>query len=128
MGNNTITVSVTADDDTTTRTYTINVTRAASTNAALLALSLDGTKPVDLDPAFSADTTEYTATVENETESLSLSPTTEHDNATIEVQVNNDAVTRNSDSSFPIPLNVGNNTITVSVTAEDDTTNSGLHH
>ncbi|TGG90200.1 MAG: hypothetical protein ERJ67_11260, partial [Aphanocapsa feldmannii 277cV] len=122
VGNNTITVSVTADDGTTMKTYTIDVTRAASTNAALLTLSLDGTKPVDLNPAFSADTTEYTATVENETESLSLSPTTEHDNATIEVQVNNDAVTRNSDSSFPIPLNVGNNTITVSVTAEDDTT------
>ena len=43
MGRNVIAIDVTAEDDSTTKTYTVTVTRAAaSTDATLSALTLSG--------------------------------------------------------------------------------------
>ena len=66
VGSNVITVEVTAEDGTTTKTYTVTVTRAApSTDATLSALGLSG---VTLSPAFASPTTAYTADVANDVE------------------------------------------------------------
>lgn len=117
-GNNTITVVVTAQDGTTTKTYTIAVTKLSepSHNANLANLSLSaGT----LSPAFSGNTTAYTAQVLNTISSVTVTPTSADSHSTI--TVNGQAVISGT-SSQNIPLTVGSNTMTVSLTAQDDTT------
>ncbi|WCN39674.1 cadherin-like beta sandwich domain-containing protein [Aneurinibacillus uraniidurans] len=118
VGSNTITVVVTAQDGSTTKSYTISVTRAAplSTNADLSDLVLSqGT----LSPAFSSGTTSYTTSVGNEVTSLTVTPTVA--DSTASVKANGTAVTSGS-ASIPITLNVGSNTITVLVTAQNGST------
>ncbi len=111
VGPNAITTVVTAQDGTTMKTYTVTVTRAASTNADLSNLTLsDGMLSPDFDPAI----TSYTASVPNSTTSITETPTAADANATI--TVNGDPVASGM-ASAPIPLNVGMNTITTVVTA-----------
>ncbi|PWK13487.1 cadherin-like beta sandwich domain-containing protein [Tumebacillus permanentifrigoris] len=115
VGSNTITVLVTAQDGSTTKSYTVTVTRAASVNANLSNLTISqGT----LSPGFASGTTTYTASVGNSVSSLDVTPTVADSTAT--VKVNGSAATSGSASS--IPLNVGSNTITVLVTAQDGST------
>jgi hypothetical protein len=116
-GTNTLSVTVTAADNTTTRTYTVVISRAPSSEAALSSLSLSsGT----LSPAFAPGTTAYTATVAHDVASITLTPSST--NSTSVVQVN--GLSQNSGSTTAgIPLAVGNNTITILVTAEDKTSN-----
>ncbi|WP_018614670.1 cadherin-like beta sandwich domain-containing protein [Segetibacter koreensis] len=116
VGSNTITTAVTAGDGTTTKTYTITVIRAASSNANLSNLSISsGT----LAPVFTSGTTSYTASVANSVTSLTITPTVS--DATATVTVNGVAVT-SGNASGAIALNVGSNTITTAVTAGDGTT------
>jgi len=118
VGLNTITVIVTAQDGTTTGTYTVNVTRAASNVSTLSALALSsGT----LSPTFASGTTSYSTSVANAVTSITVTPTRTEANATI--TVNGTAVTSGS-ASGAISLNVGLNPITVVVTAQDGTTTS----
>jgi len=108
VGANTIEVTVTAEDGTTTKTYTIVVERAAyipSSNATLKSLSIEG---VEISPAFDAATESYTATVPYETEKVTVAATNDA-NATV-VGTGEKA------------LVVGANTVEVTVTAEDGTT------
>ncbi|UZQ50261.1 cadherin-like beta sandwich domain-containing protein [Clostridium kluyveri] len=110
VGANTINVVVTAQDGTTTKTYTITVTRAASNDAALKSLTLSsGT----LSPEFTGTTTSYTAAVGNGVTSITVTPTANEANAA--VTVNGNPV------SQAVNLNVGDNTITVAVAAQDGT-------
>ena len=116
VGSNVITVDVTAQDGTTTKTYTITVTRSISTNADLSGLTLSsGT----LSPSFSSATTSYTANVENNINSLTVTPTTADGTATVTV---NDMPVASGAASAALPLIVGSNTISVLVTAENNTT------
>ncbi|MFC6997177.1 cadherin-like beta sandwich domain-containing protein [Rufibacter roseus] len=117
VGDNTITIVVTAQDGATTKTYTVAVNRAAaSTNAALSGLALSaGT----LTPAFDAATMNYTASVANSVTSMTVTPTVADETAT--VTVNGTAVASGS-ASGNIDLAVGENTITTVVTAQDGTT------
>jgi gliding motility-associated-like protein len=116
VGPNTITTVVTAQDGTTTNTYTVTVTRAGSANANLTNLTLSaGT----LTPVFAAGTTSYTALVSNAVTSLTLTPTVSNTNST--VTVNGTAVASGT-ASGAITLNVGPNTISTIVTAQDGTT------
>ena len=118
VGSNTITTVVTAQDGTTTKTYTTTVTRAAasSTDATLSAFTISsGT----LSPTFTGTTTAYTASVTNATSSITVTPTVNESHAT--VTVNGTAVTSAS-ASGSISLSVGANTITTVVTAQDGTT------
>jgi len=118
VGSNTITTIATATDGTTTKTYTIAITRAAplSSNANLSSLALStGT----LSPAFAPGTTSYTAGVPFNTVSLTVTPTVADGTAT--VTVNGVSATSGS-ASGSIALAVGNNTITTLVTAQDGTT------
>ncbi|WP_169306626.1 cadherin-like beta sandwich domain-containing protein [Cohnella pontilimi] len=115
VGANTITVLVTAQDGTTQKTYTVTVTRAASSNANLSNLTISvGT----LSPAFASGTTSYTASVANSVSSIAITPTVA--DSTASVKVNGNAAT--SGSAVTVPLAVGANTITVLVTAQDGTT------
>ncbi|SMD11706.1 MBG domain-containing protein [Pedobacter nyackensis] len=89
---------------------------ALSTNANLSALSLnEGT----LSPVFASGTTSYSATVGNSVTLVTVTPALEEANATI--LVNGAAVTSGS-ASGAIMLNVGSNTLTTLVTAQDGTT------
>ncbi|MBB6672965.1 cadherin-like beta sandwich domain-containing protein [Cohnella nanjingensis] len=114
-GSNTISVVVTAQDGLSTKTYTLTVTRAASSNANLSGLSISsGT----LTPVFSAGTTSYTASVGSSVTSIDVTPTIADSNAT--VKVNGSATA--SGSARTVPLIVGSNTVTILVTAQDGNT------
>ena len=116
VGSNVIRTVVTAGDGITTKTYTVTVTRAASTVATLLALAASaGT----LSPTFASGTETYTVSVANSVVSTTITPTRTQANATI--TVNGTLVTSGS-ASGAISLNVGSNTINVVVTAQDGAT------
>ena len=112
-----ITVEVTSADRMTTRSTIIDVTRPLSTNANLSNLTLSsGT----LMPDFAATTTSYEVDVEAPTDSVTVTPTTEHADAT--VAVNGTLVTSGSASSEIDLIEGETTTIAVVVTAEDATT------
>ncbi|HAI83670.1 MAG TPA: hypothetical protein DCL43_08385, partial [Chitinophagaceae bacterium] len=123
VGSNTIDVLVTAQDGTTTKTYSIQVIRAQSSNANLTALTISsGT----LSPTFTTNTTSYTATVSNATNEISLTATQQEVNAgsNVRVVVNGGAASfiTSGVASSNLSLNIGSNTILVIVTAEDAVT------
>ena len=118
VGSNVITIEVTAEDDTTTRTYTVTVTRLVSlqqksTDATLSALTLSGINF----GAFSSATTSYTASVANSVSQTTVTPTVNDSGATYVIKLG--GVT---DADGVVSLSVGSNVITIEVTAEDDTT------
>ena len=115
-GNNNISILVTAANLTDTKTYTVTVNKAASTNANLSNLV---PSRGSLSPAFNSATTSYTASVANAVSSITFTPTAEDSGATI--KVNGTPVTSGQQSGS-INLNVGTNTVNVVVTAEDSTT------
>lgn len=87
-----------------------------SNNASLSALALSsGT----LTPTFASATTSYTASVSNATTSITVTPTVAQANATVKV---NNVTVASGAASGAIALNVGSNTITTVVTAQDGTT------
>jgi alpha-tubulin suppressor-like RCC1 family protein len=118
VGTSVITIAVTAQDGTTTRTYTVTVTRlpAASSDASLSNLTISaGT----LDPVFAPSTTGYTASVANSTTNVTVTPTVNESHATVTV----DGQPVSSGQASPtLPLNVGTSVITIAVTAQDGTT------
>jgi hypothetical protein len=88
----------------------------SSNNANLSSLTISsGT----LSPSFSASNTSYNTTITNGTTSIRLNPTREDVNASITI---NGAAATSGVLSGAIPLNIGSNTITIIVTAEDATT------
>jgi gliding motility-associated-like protein len=116
VGVNIITTVVTAQDGITKLTYTTTVTRAPSSNANLSFITLsDGS----LSPVFATGTTAYTAIVGNNVTDITLTPTPA--DATAAIMVNGTSV-GNGTASASIALNVGDNTISTVVTAQDGTT------
>jgi|GEM_PF-6169579 len=116
VGANTIRIVVTAQDGTTTKIYTVTVTRKASSNANLSGLSISqGT----LSPTFAAGTTAYSATVANTITSMTVTPRVEDGTATVKV---NGTTVVSGTASGAISLALDNNTITVTVTAQDGVT------
>jgi hypothetical protein len=120
-GVNIIPVVVTSFDE--SKTYYITITRGSrpqskpsSSNADLISLSLSS---VTLSPVFSPNTTEYTANVENEVDSIIVVPIAADYNATI--KVNGTFVTSGS-ASGSIGLNIGINTINITIIAESGST------
>jgi|GEM_PF-1533050 len=93
----------------------------ASANANLSALMLSAGV---LSPVFATETTSYTASVGNGTNSVTVTPVAADANATIEVKVNNGgfAAVGSGSTSGALALNVGANTVNVQVTAPDGTT------
>jgi gliding motility-associated-like protein len=113
VGPNIITTVVTADS--TSKTYTVIVTRRPSDYAFLAYLQLSsGT----LNPAFGSGTFAYTARVSRTTFEITVTPTA--GNAFATIQVNGMDVASGTASS-PIALNDGVNDITIVVTAQNGT-------
>ena len=117
VGSNTINVVVTAQDGATTKTYTVTVTRAASTVATLSNLVLSsGT----LSPTFATGTTSYTASVANSVATgYTVTPTKSDSNATTVQYLGATGTT-----TFTGALAVGPNIIRTVVTAQDGSTTS----
>ena len=115
VGSNVITVVVTAEDDSTSQTYTVTVIRAESpsTDATLSALTLSG---IDFG-TYASGTTSYTASVTNSVSQTTVTPTVNHSEASYVIKLG--GVT---DADGVVSLSVGSNVITVVVTAEDDST------
>ena len=128
VGENTVTVEVTAQDGTTTKTYTITVTRAKSTDATLSGLAVidpaDGSDvPVLL--AFSPTQLAYTAAVEFRVEQVTVAPTRSQDGARVEYLDSSDAAIADADTDTDgkqVSLERGENVIKIKVTAQDTTT------
>ena len=91
--------------------FPVNVSNANLSNLALSA----GT----LSPAFVSGTTSYTASVINSVNSITVTPTAAQANATVTV---NGVSVISGVASSSISLNVGTNTITAVVTAQDGVT------
>ena len=115
VGSNAVTIEVTAEDDETTKTYTVTVTRSAppSTDAALSALTLSGINF----GTFASGTNSYTARAANNVSRTTVTPTVNHSGASYVIKLG--GVT---DADGTVSLAVGSNVITVEVTAEDTTT------
>ncbi|KIA91215.1 hypothetical protein OA88_22625, partial [Flavobacterium sp. JRM] len=119
VGDNEVTVVVTAPDG-TQETYTVVVTREdanvkPSDNAGLSDIVVsDGT----LSPAFNTDTKDYSVDVPNETDSIVITPKSIDPDAKVEMIVDGKTIT---DPTAPIDLKVGDNEVTVVVTAPDGT-------
>ena len=116
IGKNTISIEVTTEDA-STRKYTVTVDRAAplSSNAELSSLSLSEGA---LAPAFDAGTVSYTATVDENISSITMTPEAADAAATITVE--GKEVTSSSPSQ-DILLDTGKNTVNINVTAQDGT-------
>jgi len=115
VGSNIIEVMVTAEDQQSTKTYTVIINRAASSNSHLENLSIsDGS----LTPEFSSAAKNYTTKVANSVTSTIIHTVPEHSGAKVKLKLDENEV------QSPIPLSVGVNKITVIVTAEDGITTS----
>ena len=100
----TATITVTAEDGTTTKDYTVEITVLPSDDATLASLVPSAG---ELNPAFDPDVTSYDLELPEETTSVTLTATPADDNA---------SVTGDGDfTTFPA-------TATITVTAEDGTT------
>jgi tRNA threonylcarbamoyladenosine modification (KEOPS) complex Pcc1 subunit len=118
VGTNTITIEVTAQDGVSTKIYTVTVTRAL-TPSSISTLSGLILSTGTLSPVFSSTTTTYSTSVSNESNSLEVSPIASSSSATVIV---NGAAVLSGAASASIPLSVGDNTITIQVTAQNGIT------
>lgn len=118
-GSNTITISTTAKDGVSAKTYTLTVTRAvASQNADLSALAVLG---YSLEPIFQSGVRSYSLPdVGYATTELKVTPTTADSKSNVEVRINGGiyAPVQSGSSSNSLALNVGSNIIEVKVTAQ----------
>lgn len=106
IGENTITIKVTAEDE-TVRTYKIAVTKEKKDQVGLKELLIEGVK---LNPDFDANTYLYTVDMENKNLSeLNITATANKEKATVEIIGNTN-------------LTVGNNVITILVKESDTET------
>ena len=106
----------------TSVTLRLRDTPVPSTDATLSGLSL-GTG-VTLSPAFASGTATYTASVANSVDEVTVTPTTNHASATVEILDTDDNELDDADDvedDFQVALEVGDTVIKVKVTAEDDT-------
>ena len=123
VGDNKVTVEVTAEDGIAVNAYTITIKRAketeppqGSSNATLSGLTVVG---YDLDQTFDATTNTYTVNVPNNVSSVDITATTANAKATMKI---NETEATSGTAQNVDNLVVGNNEVTVVVTAEDGIT------
>ena len=120
VGSNGITVEVTAEDGQAKRTYSITVTRPASSDATLKWLDLSG---IDIGDGigrrgtYVGNQTSFNASVYHSISQTTVTPTVNHPGAGYVVKLGGV-----EDADRSISLAVGSNGITVEVTAEDEST------
>ena len=126
VGANTIKVKVTAEDDFTTLTYTITVTRgAASTDATLSSLALTDAANGNTIVLTPGGNRTYTTSVINSVDEITVLPTVNESNATVAYLNASDTALTDADvakDDFQVALAAGANTVKVKVTAEDEVT------
>ncbi|WP_052487014.1 cadherin-like beta sandwich domain-containing protein [Gordoniibacillus kamchatkensis] len=116
VGENTVTVTVTAEDR-TKKVYTVNVTRTeASSNADLRNLTLSNG---ELSPSFEPGATAYTAAVPFSVSSLTVTASVYDSDATMTV---NGVAAASGQPSVAINLSVGSNPVDIVVAAQNGTT------
>ena len=115
-GTTKITIQVVSQDRMITTPYTLMVSRAASSIAALETLTISS---CPLDPVFAAEHTDYTCNVDQVVDSVGVTPTAAHFGATVTV---NGAAVTSGDASDVVLVRAGPTTITVVVTAQDENT------
>ncbi len=123
MGENDVTIKVTAEDGTTVMRYFVTITRL-SASATLSVLSLwNGTTEVMIDPAFMpSKTMGYTATVDSSVMSVTVTATpTPNMGGMAVVTYRMGTGSAMSTTNKVVPLAEGDTVITVKVTAENDT-------
>ena len=128
LGANVVTVTVTASDRSTTKVYTVTATHAAADDATLSALSLSGvtlpppfdsetTSGVTLSPPFDPAVVSYSAAVGAGVSSTVVAADAAHDDATVVVKLGGVVA-----ADGTVDLALGDNTVTVTVTASDRST------
>ncbi|MBX8827196.1 cadherin-like beta sandwich domain-containing protein [Ochrobactrum sp. SFR4] len=110
IGDTTLTVVVTAQNG-TTRSYRVNVTRAASADATLTSLI---PSVGSLDPVFDKETLNYSLNVENSVENISFVPMVSEPAARVRVA---GSTVASGSSSAPMGLGIGANMVSIVVTA-----------
>jgi hypothetical protein len=105
VGENELTVTVTAEDGTTEKEYVITVTRAKSSDATLAILTVN---PGALTTAFHPDTVRYAVSVGQEIDSITIEATATHSKAVVT-------------GAGKFKLHAGANPFSLTVTAEDET-------
>ena len=119
-GSNVITVEVTAEDGQTMRTYSITITRSASSDATLEYLDLSG---IDIGDGigrrgtYVGNQTSFNASVYHSISQTTVTPTVNHPGASFVVKLGGV-----EDADRSISMAVGSNVITIEVTAEDGQT------
>jgi len=108
VGINTITLSVTAPDQSTVKSYVVTVNRAAADSADLASLTLSAGS---LNPSFSPSTLSYSANVPAGTSSITVTGTAFDAEATL-----------SANNGVKQSLAVGATAITITVTAKDGST------
>jgi hypothetical protein len=104
VGENKVVITVTAQDHITVKTYTVTIVRAASSDATLKSLSVSSGAII---PDFEAGIISYTVNVPNNVAAVDITATANHPDATVNGSVKNK------------PLEVGDNKIDITVTAQD---------
>jgi gliding motility-associated-like protein len=110
-GYNTFTIVVTSPDGFASLTYTITALLLDNSLGDVNLLSLDLDHGV-LSPVFSPSVTSYTASVGNEVTSIGITPTTINPISDISVDGGEEI---NSGIEVPVPLQVGDNVVTIDV-------------
>lgn len=108
-GLNKISIVVTAADNKTKKTYTVNVTKTDDPDSANANLENLAIENVVLDPEFNADITQYNASIASNHDTLNILAVPQIEGATVNIQGKDN-------------IQFGDNTITVSVTAKDGVT------
>lgn len=124
FGLNQITIDVTAEDGTTTKPYTLNITRSKGIDTLLQDLKVENATISGFIPS---STSYIYSSVDYTTTSLAIEGTTKDPNAKIsEIIVNGKSVpiTSANNVATSVDLSTGTNTIIVRVKAHDETINS----
>lgn len=121
VGTNIINVQVTAADGVTVKTYKLTITRALSNNANLSNITFS---VGFLNTTFSGNIVTYSVLLQNNTTSITFTPTLGEANATIQYRVAGGTFIpiSNGAASAAIPVSLGSNIVDVLVTAQDGVT------
>ena len=120
----TVTITVTAQDGTTSKSYILNLTRRGSSDASLSSLVVGAG---ELSPAFASGTLSYSVTVPFRTDSLTVTPTaTDAHVKSIAVKQDTgspvEVASGHASGALTVPVLGNSSTINLVVTAEDGRT------
>ncbi|MBF0431538.1 MAG: cadherin-like beta sandwich domain-containing protein [Fibrobacteria bacterium] len=113
VGLNDFIIKVTSQSQTTTSTYHITINRAGASDASLADIAIT---PGTLSPNFTPSIQSYSATFEFSDSSLIIIPRATHPQTLISI---GDEIVDSESPTFPIPLTLGENVLTIVATSED---------